>query len=60
MDQKLNELLEKGPKFVFATNKYNEKDDQIEAEYLYNQFSEISKNHFCNLGITRFSEDFDV
>ena len=34
LDQKLTEILEKGPKFVFSTNKYNERDDQIEAEYL--------------------------
>ena len=46
--------------FVFATNKYNERDDQIEAEYLYNQISEVSKNHSCNGNIKRFSEDFEV
>ena len=60
MDQKLNEILKKGPKFVFATNKYNENDDQIEAEYLYNPISEISKNHSCNGNIKRLFEDFEV
>ena len=52
--------MEKGPKFAFETNKYNERDDQIEAEYLYNQIDEISKNHSCNGNIKRFSEDFEV
>ena len=60
LDQKLNEILDKGPMFDFATNKYNEKDDQIEAEYLYNQISEISKNNSCNGNIKRFSETFGV
>ena len=60
MDQKLNEILGRGPKFVFETNKYNEKVDQIEAEYLYNQISEISKTHSCNGNIKRVSEDFEV
>ena len=60
LDQKLNKILDKGPMFVFAANKYNEKEDQIEAEYLYNQISEISKNHYCSGNMKRFSEDFEV
>ena len=48
LDENLTKILEKGPKYVFPTRKYNELDDQIEAEYLYYQISEISKTHSCN------------
>ena len=60
MNQKVIEILEKGPNFAFAINKYNKRDDQIGAEYLYNQIDEISKNHSCNGNIKRFFEDFEV
>ena len=36
LNQKVIEIFKKGPKFAFATNEYNERDNQIEAEYLYN------------------------
>ena len=61
MDQKVTEILETGSKFVIPSIKYNKRDEQIEAEYLYNQISQISENHLCNENKTKkFSEDFKV
>lgn len=47
LSENVTKILEKGP-HCFCTRKYNEHEDQIDAEYLYNQISKIAKEH-CRL-----------
>ena len=45
LDSNITQILERGPNFVFPNKKYNQLDDQIEAENLFSQISDISKDH---------------
>ena len=60
LSENVTKILEKGPKYVFCTKKYNEHEDQVEAEYLYNQISEIAKEHPSDINFQQFTEEFEI